>query len=61
MNKTKALYAEISDVLNDTKQKGISDGDGHGVIEVDKLNEQIEELNKDMIKERDVYIVSKVS
>ncbi|KAM0016737.1 putative 1-phosphatidylinositol-3-phosphate 5-kinase [Helianthus debilis subsp. tardiflorus] len=55
LNKMKALYGEISDVLHETKQKSISHG-GHAASDTDALNKQIEELNKDLIKERDVYI-----
>ncbi|KAK9074536.1 hypothetical protein SSX86_007134 [Deinandra increscens subsp. villosa] len=56
LNKTKALYAEISDVLHESKHESISDGGEHGDSDTIELNKQIEELNKDLIKERDVYI-----
>ncbi|XP_076881896.1 putative 1-phosphatidylinositol-3-phosphate 5-kinase FAB1C [Bidens hawaiensis] len=47
LSKTKALYNEISDILHET---------GHGVSDTNELSKQIEELKKDSVKERDVYI-----
>ncbi|KAD7116625.1 hypothetical protein E3N88_03893 [Mikania micrantha] len=56
LKRTKAVYAKISDVLHEIKQKGISGGDGHTDLDTNELNKQIEELHKYLIKERDVYM-----
>ncbi|KAJ0679541.1 putative 1-phosphatidylinositol-3-phosphate 5-kinase chromatin regulator PHD family [Helianthus annuus] len=56
LSKTKTFYNEISDALRETEQKCISGGDKHEVSDTSELREQIEELRKDLIKERDVYI-----
>ncbi|XP_076932212.1 putative 1-phosphatidylinositol-3-phosphate 5-kinase FAB1C [Bidens hawaiensis] len=56
LNKTIAMYAEISDVLHKTEQKSIYVGGGDDISDANELNKQIEELNMDLIKERDAYM-----
>lgn len=61
LSKTKTLYDEIFDVLYRTEQNSVSGGDGNGVSDASDLSKHIEDLKSMLIKDRSVYIVSKLS